>query len=166
MQILFLFNALCLPVSDHPWTILLQFALDVFTFFPWCLWNRICPPNFLFNVSIPSVPSPTQPYSFKFFILLVNFCLLLFWVFCYHYCCLSVCLESIPPMGPQDFLVIERGIKLILSTTNWHLPSTSSRIKSGAATAADLQHPLKGVQGGDQEWDTVLWEKLAEQVFR
>ena len=124
------------------------------------------PPNFLFNVSIPSVPSPTQPYSFKFFILLVNFCLLLFWGFCYHYCCLSVCLESIPPIGPQDFSVIERRIKLILSTTNWHLPSTSSRIKSGAATAADLQHPLKGVQGGDQEWDTVLWEKLAEQVFR
>ena len=38
-----------------------------------------------------------------------------------------------------------------LSTTNWHLPSTSARIKSGATAAADLQHPLKGIQSGDQE---------------
>ena len=27
-----------------------------------------------------------------------------------------------------------------------------------AAATAHLQHPLKGVQGGDQEWNTVLWE--------
>jgi len=36
-------------------------------------------------------------------------------------------------------------------TYNWHLPFTSIRIKLQAAAAADLQHPLKGVQGGDQE---------------
>ena len=29
--------------------------------------------------------------------------------------------------------------------------SASTRIKSGAAAAADLQHPLKGIQGGEQE---------------
>ena len=35
------------------------------------------------------------------------------------------------------------------------------------AAAADFQHPLKGVQGGEQKWaHSVLWEKLAEQVFR
>ena len=37
------------------------------------------------------------------------------------------------------------------TTTNGHLPSTSTRIKSCAAAAADLQHPLKGVQGGEQK---------------
>ena len=31
----------------------------------------------------------------------------------------------------------------MLSTTNWHLPSTSERIKSHVAAVADLQHPLK-----------------------
>ena len=48
-----------------------------------------------------------------------------------------------------------------------HLPSASTRIKSGAAAATDLLHPLKGIQGGDQELrSSVLWEQLAEQVFR
>ena len=37
------------------------------------------------------------------------------------------------------------------SPTNWHLPSTSTRLASGAAAAADLQHPLEGAQGGEQE---------------
>ena len=32
-----------------------------------------------------------------------------------------------------------------------HLPPTSPRIKSRAAAAADLQHPVKGVQGGEQK---------------
>ena len=39
----------------------------------------------------------------------------------------------------------------LVSTKNWHLPSASTRIKSLATAAADCQHPLKGVQGGDQE---------------
>ena len=38
-----------------------------------------------------------------------------------------------------------------LATANCHLPSTSTRIKSYIAAAADLCHPLKGVQGGDQK---------------
>ena len=38
-----------------------------------------------------------------------------------------------------------------LSTANWHLPSTS-RIKSCAAVAADFQHLLREVQGGEQKW--------------
>ena len=42
-----------------------------------------------------------------------------------------------------------------LPTENWHLPSISVRIKSWATAAADLQHPLKGVQGGDQERGTL-----------
>ena len=38
-----------------------------------------------------------------------------------------------------------------LPTGNWHLPSTSTKIKSCAAAAADFQHPLKAVQVGDKE---------------
>ena len=39
--------------------------------------------------------------------------------------------------------------------TNWHWPSTSARTKSQSAMTADCQHPLKSVQGGDQERDTL-----------
>ena len=51
------------------------------------------------------------------------------------------------------------------SATNRHSPSTSTRSKLCAAATADFQHPLKGVQGGELR-HSVLWEKLAEQVFR
>ena len=37
---------------------------------------------------------------------------------------------------------------MLLSTTNWYLPSASAEIESCAAAAADLQHALKTVQGG------------------
>ena len=55
-----------------------------------------------------------------------------------------------------------------LSTANWDLPSSSTGIKSSAAVAADLQHPLKGVQGGAQKWGTLYSEgkKLARLVLR
>ena len=43
-------------------------------------------------------------------------------------------------------------LKVKLSPSNWHLPCTSIRIKLWAAAAADLQHPLKGVQSVDPEW--------------
>ena len=42
-----------------------------------------------------------------------------------------------------------------LPTKNWHLPTAFTKIKSHTIVAADLQHPLKGVQGGDQEWGTL-----------
>ena len=45
--------------------------------------------------------------------------------------------------------------KSTLSTTNWHLPSTSTRIKSCVSAAADLPHPRKGIQGGEQQWGTL-----------
>ena len=58
-----------------------------------------------------------------------------------------------------------------LSTTNWHLSSTSARTKSCAVAATDLQHSLKGVQGGEQKWGTLCFEKtgrtgLQIDVFR
>ena len=42
--------------------------------------------------------------------------------------------------------VTEMNVLQILSPTNWHLPSAFTRIKSCAAAATNLQHPLKGVQ--------------------
>ena len=39
-----------------------------------------------------------------------------------------------------------------LSDTNWHVASTSTRIKPCAATATDFQHPLRRVQGREQKW--------------
>ena len=48
----------------------------------------------------------------------------------------------------------------VVSTTHWHLPSISTRIKSYAAAAADFQHPLRGVHGEQQKWATLLlWGK-------
>ena len=42
-----------------------------------------------------------------------------------------------------------------LAPKNGRLPSTSTRINSWAAAATDLQHPLEGAQGGDQERGTL-----------
>ena len=50
-----------------------------------------------------------------------------------------------------------------MPTKNWHLPSASTRTNSQTTSATDLQHILKGVQGGDSEWDTLCpGKKLAE----
>ena len=46
------------------------------------------------------------------------------------------------------------GTVMQLSITNWHLPSTSTRIKLCATAAAGFQHPLKEVQGREQKWIT------------
>ena len=46
-----------------------------------------------------------------------------------------------------------------LSTTNWHLPSSSTGIKSRAAEVADLQQPLKGAQGREQKWGAMCSRK-------
>ena len=45
-----------------------------------------------------------------------------------------------------------------MSTTNWHLPSTTTRIKPCTAAADDFQHLLKEVQDGEQKWG-ILWAK-------
>lgn len=47
--------------------------------------------------------------------------------------------------------VTEMNVLQILSPTDWHLPSAFTRIKSCAAVAANLQHPLERGSGGDQE---------------
>ena len=46
-----------------------------------------------------------------------------------------------------------------MPTTNVCFAVCFTRIKLGAAIAGDLQHPLKGVQGGDQEWGTLCFGK-------
>ena len=43
----------------------------------------------------------------------------------------------------------------VMSTANWHLPSIFTGIKSCAAAVADFQHPMKGIQGGEQKWGTL-----------
>lgn len=54
-----------------------------------------------------------------------------------------------------------------LPMTNWLLPSASSRIRSKTPSAADLQHTLKGFQGGNQEWGALCSRRhWQEQVFR
>ena len=60
------------------------------------------------------------------------------------------------PLGSLEFLNTSRLFLLSpLSATNRQLieclPSTSTRIKSCAATSVDFQHPLKGVRGREQK---------------
>ena len=50
----------------------------------------------------------------------------------------------------------------MLSTTNWHLPSTSTRIKSCWLSTI----PERNSGWRAEKRHSVLWEKLAEQVFR
>lgn len=58
-------------------------------------------------------------------------------------------------------------ILLLMSTTNWHWPSTG--IKSCDAATADLQHPMKGAEGGDQKWGTMCfgknWQKRSSDRY-
>ena len=65
-------------------------------------------------------------------------------------------------------MIIENSLACfgLLTTKNCHFPFASTRMKSVATVVSDLQNTLKGVHGGGQEWGTLLWEKLAEQVFR
>ena len=46
------------------------------------------------------------------------------------------------------------GISKLLPIKPCHLPSASSRMESLATASSDRQHPLRGAQGGDQEWGT------------
>ena len=50
-----------------------------------------------------------------------------------------------------------------LETGSCHLPL--QRLNHGHCSCWPSTPP-KGVQGGNQEWGTLLWEKLAEQAFR
>ena len=47
-----------------------------------------------------------------------------------------------------------------LSTANWHLPSTSTRIKSCAAAATDLQYPWKEFRVDSRNEVLCAWEKI------
>ena len=44
-----------------------------------------------------------------------------------------------------------------MGTCHGHLPSTSTRIRSGAAAATDLQYPLKGVHDAGMR-HSILWK--------
>ena len=47
------------------------------------------------------------------------------------------------------------GNEEVLPTGNWHLLSTSAKIKIEAAATADFEHFLKRVQGITQEWGSL-----------
>jgi len=54
----------------------------------------------------------------------------------------------------RSYVEQECSCQLQIGTCNWHLPSTSTRIKLCATAAAGFQHPLKEVQGREQKWIT------------
>ena len=64
------------------------------------------------------------------------------------------------------FQTHDQCCQLQTGTCQGCLPSTSTRIKSCAAAAADLQHLLKGVRGRAEMRHSVPQERLEEQVFR
>ena len=97
-------------------------------------------------------------------------CLLFFWILKVPYPCTfhTAAVGDWEGLGADDFtsyLSLRVPLQVQTVTCHEHLRSTSTRIKSCAAAAADLQQFLKGVQGGDQEWGTLCSGKLAEQVF-
>ena len=57
------------------------------------------------------------------------------------------------------------GTVMQLSITNWHLPSTSTRIKLCATAAAGFQHPLKKFKVESRNESLHAQGKLAGQVF-
>ena len=57
--------------------------------------------------------------------------------------------------GPKEKADHGRPCPLHTGTCHGCLPSTSTRTESGAAAAADFQHPLKAVQGGEQKRGTL-----------
>ena len=63
----------------------------------------------------------------------------------------------------QVLVVTVKGTQV--STTDWHLPFTSTRIKSCAAAAADLQHPLEEFKVKSRNEALCALGKLAAQVF-
>ena len=50
-----------------------------------------------------------------------------------------------------DDSIVNYKLALAMGTCHGHLPSTSTKIKSGATAAANFQHPVKGVQDGEQK---------------
>ena len=58
--------------------------------------------------------------------------------------------------SPMVATILDHSVlcQLQIGTCHGHLPSNSTRIKSCAAAADDLQQPLKGVQDGEQ-WGTL-----------
>ena len=68
--------------------------------------------------------------------------------------------------GSLSMLLCKSG--LVIDNTKMKLPlslsSTSAKINSSAPAAADIQHPLKGVQDGDSELGhSVLWENWQDR---
>ena len=61
---------------------------------------------------------------------------------------------------------LDSGCDLQIGTCHGHLPSTSLRVKSHAAAAADLQHALKEFRVESKNVTLCPLEKVSGQVFR
>ena len=104
-------------------------------------------------------------------------------------CCLDSCLISFIPTANLPCISILGCICFLLATCSpcsrstcqlqigtcqehlpateqqqGHLPSASEGTETRAAAAADLQHPLRGIQG--REWGNSAPGKLMEEVHR
>ena len=60
----------------------------------------------------------------------------------------------------------DKGLKSMMSTTNWHLPSISTRIKSCAAATADLRHSPKELRMESRNEALCALAKLSGLVLR
>ena len=60
----------------------------------------------------------------------------------------------------------DKVLKSVMSTTNWHLPSIPTRIKSCAAATADLQLSLKELRMESRYEAFCTLAKLSGQVLR
>ena len=66
--------------------------------------------------------------------------------------------REIKKLKCHHYLILRMAFSL--STTNWHLPSTSTRIKSCAAAATDLQYPWKEFKVESRNEALCAWEKI------
>ena len=62
--------------------------------------------------------------------------------------------------GPRRKLIKVAPVDYTLALP-WALAISLSRTESGAATAANLQHPPKGVQGGEQKRGTLSYGRTS-----
>lgn len=71
------------------------------------------------------------------------------------------------PYTPKDSLISSKAkAALIVSAKEYYLSPDSIRVRSLDIAVTDLQHTLKGIHSRNQDYATLLWKKMAEQVIR
>ena len=113
-------------------------------------WLTSVPPN-------PSAPSLSFDLS-------VAFCAVEHFAFLEHFLHTASrkCFSSYQLPSQSSSRVLP-SLNYRFGTCHGYVPSTSTRIKSGATAAVDLQHPLKEVQNKEQNWDTLYSGKSGKR---